>query len=320
MSLDCSTENLHIVRNPFLSDTLSDTERDDSATWGQPVAAGLPGRPFLLEVSETEVGEETADQIPRIKISILMCALNEQQTIRRAVREILGLKYQCEMELITVDDGSSDATWEIVTQIKDPRVILHQHPENKGRGAALRAAASLASGTHILPFDADLEYSAMDIPKLIEPIFTERFEVVYGMRLFDYNTVNQPFRYAVGDKLLTATANVPFDSYISDMHTFPKVVPLALFRRLILRENRFGLDTEITATMLRMGIRPFEVPVSYYNRSHAGGKKINLRDALVCLYIPLRIRATRKRRLFLTVSDEEPAAETRFMPSPPRLR
>ncbi len=122
---------------------------------------------------------------------------------------------------------------------------MHRHPENKGKGAALRTAASLASGTHILPFDADLEYSAKDIPRLIEPIFTERFEVVYGVRLFGYNTVYHSFRYAVGNRLLTRTANVLFDSYISDLHTCLKLLPLALFRRLILRENGFGLDTEI---------------------------------------------------------------------------
>ena len=315
MSLVWSTENLHVVRDSSPSGTLPDTERDDSATWRQSVAAGLPDRPFLLEVSETEVGEATADQTSRIKISILMCALNEQQTIGRAVREILGLEYPCETELIIVDDGSCDATWDIVTQIKDPRVILHRHPDNKGKGAALRTAASLASGTHILPFDADLEYSAKDIPKLIEPIFTERFDVVYGVRLFGYNTVYRSFKYAVGNKLLTKTANVLFDSYISDMHTCLKLIPLALFRRLILRENGFGLDTEITASLLRMGIRPFEVPVSYYSRSHAEGKKINWRDGLACLRILLRVRTTRKRRLALTVSEEESAVETQLKPS-----
>ena len=197
---------------------------------------------------------------------------------------------------------------------------MHRHPENMGKGAALRTAASLASGTHILPFDADLEYCPKDIPKLIEPIFTERFEVVYGVRLFGYNTVYRSFRYAVGNKLLTATTNVLFDSYLSDMHTCLKLVPLALFKRLILRENGFGLDTEITATLLRMGIRPFEVPVSYYSRSHADGKKINWRDALACLRILLRVRATRKRRLALAAPEEEPAVETQLKPSEEQIK
>ena len=310
-----STKNLHVVRDPSLSCTLPDTERDDPSTRRRSAATSLPDRPFLLEVSEAEVGEPVADQRPWIKVSILMCALNEQQTIGRAVRGILELEYPCEIELIVIDDGSSDATSDIVARIKDPRVIFHRHPENMGKGAALRTAASLASGTHILPFDADLEYCPKDIPKLIEPIFTERFEVVYGVRLFGYNTVYRSFRYAVGNKLLTATTNVLFDSYLSDMHTCLKLVPLALFKRLILRENGFGLDTEITATLLRMGIRPFEVPVSYYSRSHADGKKINWRDALACLRILLRVRAKRKRRLALAAPEEEPAVETQLKPS-----
>ena len=309
MSFAGSTENLHVVRDPSPS-TLPDTEQDDPVTWRQSVAAGLPDRSFLFEVSETEIEEEVADQRPWIKVSILMCALNEQQTIGRAVREILRLEYPCEIELIVVDDGSSDATFDIVAKIKDPRVTLHRHPENRGKGAALRTAASLASGTHILPFDADLEYSPKDIPKLIEPIFTERFDVVYGVRLFGYNTVYRSFRYAVGNRLLTTTTNVLFDSYLSDMHTCLKLVPLTLFRRLILRENGFGLDTEITAALLRMGVRPFEVPVSYYSRSHAEGKKINWRDALACLRILLRVRATRTRRLALAAPEKKPALET----------
>jgi Glycosyl transferase family 2 len=305
MSFAESTENLHVVPDPSPSSTLSHMEHDDRVTWRRPVAAGLPDRSFFFEVSDTEAEEEVAEERPWIKVSILMCAFNEQQTIGRAICEILRLKYPCEIQLIVVDDGSSDSTWDIVTQIKDSRIIVHRHTKNRGKGAALRTAVSLASGTHILPFDADLEYCPKDIPKLVEPLFTGRFEVVYGARLFGYNTVYRSFRYAVGNKLLTATANVLFDSYLSDMHTCLKLVPLPLFRRLTLRENGFGLDTEITAILLRMGIRPFEVPVSYYSRSHAEGKKINWRDALACLRILLRVRATRKRRLALAAPEEE---------------
>jgi dolichol-phosphate hexosyltransferase len=315
-----STENLQVLGDPSPPRILPDTECDDASRRRRSAAVALSDRQFLLEVSDTEVEEPVADQRPWIKVSILMCAFNEQQTIGRAVRGILELEYPCEIELIVIDDGSSDATSNIVTRIKDPRVIFHRHPENKGKGAALRTAASLASGTHILPFDADLEYSPKDIPKLIEPIFTERFEVVYGVRLFGYNTVYRSYRYAVGNKLLTATTNVLFDSYLSDMHTCLKLVPLALFRRLVLRENGFGLDTEITVTLLRMGIRPFEVPASYYSRSHADGKKINWRDALACLRILLRVRVTRKRRLALAEPENDPAVETQFEPGEEQIK
>ena len=175
-----------------------------------------------------------------------------------------------------------------------PRLVLHKHEKNKGKGAALRTAVSLATGTHILPFDADLEYTPKDIPRLVEPILTGRFDVVYGTRLFGYNTVYQSFRYAVGNKVLTTMTNILFDSFLSDLHTCLKLMPLDLFRSLDLREKGFGLDTELTATLLRLGVRPFEVPVSYYSRSHAQGKKINAGDAVDCLHILFRVRTRRK--------------------------
>ncbi len=240
---------------------------------------------------------DAVDQVPEIKVSILMCAFNEQRTIGRAIREVLAVDYPCEIELIVVDDGSSDATPGIVQQFKDPRLIFHRHDKNRGKGAALRTAASLATGTHLLPFDADLEYTPKDIPRLIEPIQTGRFDVVYGARLFGYNTVYHSFRYAVGNKVLTTLMNFMFDAYLSDMHTCLKLMPRSTFNSLALSENGFGLDTEITAALLRLGIRPFEVPISYYSRSHAEGKKINVWDALECLHILFKVRTKRKSRL-----------------------
>jgi glycosyltransferase involved in cell wall biosynthesis len=266
----------------------------------QSMAIDLPARSFLQEVPETAEADE--DEVPKLKISILMCAFNEEKTISRATREVLRQEYPCEIELVVVDDGSSDATADLVARVKDPRIILHRHPQNRGKGAALRTAASLATGTHILPFDADLEYLPKDIPRLVEPLLTGRFDVVYGARLFGYNTVYQSFRYALGNKVLTMMTNVLFDSWLSDLHTCLKLIPLETFRNLDLRENGFGLDTEVTATLLRLGIRPFEVPVSYFSRSHAQGKKIKFRDALACLAILLKVRTRRTRRLMAAPS------------------
>ena len=231
------------------------------------------------------------------KLSILMCAYNEEQTIARAVRGVLEMSYPCDIELIVVDDGSTDDTATLIAQISDPRVAVRHHPRNRGKGAALITATSIATGTYILPFDADLEYAPEDIPKMLAPVLQGRTHVVYGVRLFGYHTVYQSYRYAAGNRLLTTIANLLFNAYLSDLHTCLKLMPLDVFKSLGLSENGFGLDTELTASLLRHGIRPFEVPVSYYGRSRVEGKKITWRDALRCLWILLRVRAAPGSRL-----------------------
>jgi glycosyltransferase involved in cell wall biosynthesis len=225
-----------------------------------------------------------------IKLSILMSAYNEEDTIARAVNDVLQINLSCEFELIVVDDGSTDKTSRILAELNDHRLIVHRHPTNRGKGAALRSAAALATGTHILPFDADLEYLPEDIPRMLEPVLKGRCSVVYGTRLFGCNTVYQSFRYAFGNRLLTRIANILYDSNISDLHSCLKLMPLAAIKSFDLSEEGFGLDTELTALLLRHGIRPFEVPVSYYSRSRAEGKKIRPRDALTCAWILLRVR------------------------------
>ena len=242
----------------------------------------------------------------QLKISILMCAFNEEERIEQAINEVLTTVYPCDIELIVVDDGSTDDTALRAEKISDPRLTVYRHEANKGKGFALRTAADYATGTHMLPFDADREYASEDIPRLIEPLIKRGYNVVYGARIFGFNTVYQSYRYAVGNRMFTRLANVLFDASISDLHTCLKLVPLALFRKLNLREAGFGLDTELTAILLRLGIRPFEVPISYYSRSHAQGKKINWRDAFACITILFRVRTRRKKDLFVEASASTP--------------
>jgi dolichol-phosphate hexosyltransferase len=255
-----------------------------------------------------------------IKLSILMPAYNEERTIGRVIEEILIGDYPCEIELIIVDDGSTDRTPVLLAElakIGDNRVIIYSHPTNLGKGAALRTAAALATGTHVLPFDADFEYEPEDIPRVLEPILKGRCDVVYGVRLFGNNTVYRSYRYAVGNRVLTRVTNILFDSYLSDLHTCLKLMPLSMLKRMTLTETGFGLDTEITALLLKQGVRPFEVPVSYYSRSHAEGKKITWRDAVVCLRILVRERLARRRRsedLIWVAGNAEPGY-VRALPS-----
>ncbi|NHC47034.1 glycosyltransferase family 2 protein [Motilibacter sp. K478] len=266
------------------SDTLIRKRAADDEPEGGPLPA--PGRP----------GE--------VFLSIVMPAYNEAATIRRAVEHVLDAPYPCPIELIVVDDGSSDGTYEQLSGFEDPRLQIHRHVRNLGKGAALLTGMAVARGTHLLPFDADLEYSAEDIPRLLAPVMAGRAQVVYGTRLFGANTVYSSFRYGAGNKAMTMLANVLFDSYISDLHTCLKLVPLDLLRGMRLTETRFGLDTEITASVLRHGYRPFEVPVSYYSRTRAAGKKIGWRDAVSCVRVLGRVRLSQPAAALLADTSQ----------------
>jgi glycosyltransferase involved in cell wall biosynthesis len=220
-----------------------------------------------------------------------MPVYNEERTVAQAVTAVLSERYPCKTELVVVDDGSTDATPQILAaRDGQPGLRLLRHPRNRGKGAALMTGAAVAAGTHIVPFDADLEYVPDDLSRMVQPVLAGRTAIVYGTRLFGVNTVYQSYRSAMGNRALTLAANVLFDAYVSDIHTCLKLIPLDLFRALDLHEQGFGLDTEMTAKLLRSGLRPFEVPVSYHSRSYPEGKKITWRDGVECLRILARVK------------------------------
>jgi glycosyltransferase involved in cell wall biosynthesis len=225
-----------------------------------------------------------------LKLSVLMPVHNEKATIEAAAADVLNMKLGHPFELVIIDDGSTDGTGELLSTVHDPRVVVHQHPTNLGKGAAVLSGSALATGTHLVIFDADREYSAADLVRLFEPIVDDRAQVVFGVRMFGMNTVYQSYRYALGNRVTTLVANVLFDACLSDLHSCLKMLPVDLFRSLSLKESGFGLDSEITAELLRRGYRPFEIPVSYFGRSHAQGKKLTWRDGLGCLVVLSRVR------------------------------
>jgi dolichol-phosphate hexosyltransferase len=276
-------------------ETSSVAIEDEQAKSAFRASSGAAARKLRSVKDKAHIGDDGGPVA--VKLSILMAAYNEERTITKAVHGILQASFPCEVELIVVDDGSVDATPDLLKEIDDPRVVVHRHLKNSGKGASIMTAASLATGTHIIPFDADMEYAPEDIADMLVPVIKGRSNVVYGVRLFGCNTVYQSYRYAIGNKILTAFANILYNSYLSDLHTCLKLIPLSMFRDLKLTETGFGLDTQVTAMLLRTGVRPFEVPVSYYSRSHEDGKKINWRDAVWCVWVLVRTRLLGSRRI-----------------------
>lgn len=224
-----------------------------------------------------------------MKLSILMPVYNEAETLDFAVKRVLEVAYPCDVELVLVDDGSTDGSSGILQSLEDPRIVKGGHPSNRGKGAALRTAAALASGDYVVICDADLEYTPNDIPALLQPVIDNEAEVVFGTRTFGSHTAYS-FWYVVGNKAVTLVANVLYNSWLSDLETCFKLMPLDMYRSLDLHEEGFGVEPEIAGKLLRAGIRPFEVPINYKARGREEGKKLTWRDGVRALWVLLRLR------------------------------
>ena len=231
-----------------------------------------------------------------MKLSIITPVYDEADRGPEVVKRVLAVDFPCEVELIVVDDGSRDGTPEALAVIDDPRMHLVRHPRNRGKGAAVRTGVAEATGDYLVILDADLEYDPNDIPKLIEPVLEQRAEVVYGSRRFGSHTAFS-FWYVMGNRAITTAANMLFNCYISDLETGFKLMPVPLYRSLAVKAEGFGMEAEVTGKLLRRGIRPFDVPISYKARSRAQGKKITWRDGIAALAILVRERLRRRPAL-----------------------
>src|SRR3954471_18219708 len=230
------------------------------------------------------------------KLSVLMPVYNEQATLQEAVKRLLDVHFPCDLEVVCVDDGSSDGTPDILNGFSDKRLRVIRHPINRGKGAAIRTAIDEASGDYAVMYDADLEYAPEDLPRLVSPILEGEATIVYGTRSFGSHTAYS-FWYVMGNKVVTHAANILFNSWISDLETCYKLIPLPLLRELDVRSSGFGMEPEITAKLLARGLRPYEVPIAYRARTRLEGKKLTWRDGVAALWILLRIRvATRPTR------------------------
>jgi glycosyltransferase involved in cell wall biosynthesis len=229
-----------------------------------------------------------------VKLSVLVPVYNEAATVTAALKRILDVEFPCEVEVVVVDDGSTDATAELLAVVQDPRARVLHHPVNRGKGAAIRTAAEAATGDYMIICDADLEYAPEEIPKLLAPVLAGEAVIVYGTRSFGSHTAYS-FWYVLGNKTVTMFANVVYDCWISDLETCFKLMPLPLYRELDIRSAGFGMEAEVTGKLLGRGLRPFEVPISYKARTREEGKKLTWKDGVEALWILARERVRSRR-------------------------
>jgi glycosyltransferase involved in cell wall biosynthesis len=224
-----------------------------------------------------------------LRASVVIPCFNERQTINDLIDRVHAVPV--DKEVIVVDDYSTDGSREILAERAQKRgdIVLCLRERNGGKGAAVQDGLKCARGDVVIIQDADLEYDPADYPVLLRPIQTGRAQVVYGSRFIGEHRAMY-FWHSLGNKGLTLLCNVLFDTTLTDMETCYKVFTIAIARQLRLREPRWGFDPEITARILKMGHRIYEVPVSYAGREFNEGKKISWRDGFVVLRTLLRYR------------------------------
>lgn len=223
-----------------------------------------------------------------ITLSAIVPVFNEAATVAEIIRRLK--KTHLVKEIIIVDDGSTDKTPSLLKQFQSQKnIIIFTHPQNRGKGMAIRTGVKAASGDYTIIQDADLEYDPEDFPKLLKPIKQGKAQVVYGSR-FTGEHRNIFFWHWVANQLLTLTTNILYNTTLSDMETCYKVFPTKLLKDLHLRCRGFEFEPEVTAKVLKRGIRIYEVPVSYAGREYQEGKKISWVDGLIALLTLVRYK------------------------------
>lgn len=219
-----------------------------------------------------------------MKLSIIIPAFNEINTIEEIVSRVENVKLPLEKEIIVVDDASSDGTRELLKnriERKVHKVIYHE--KNMGKGAALRSGFKVATGDIILIQDADLEYYPDEYPQLIGPVLDDKADVVFGSRFIGAHRCFL-FTHYVGNRIVNLLANIFFNTVLSDFMTCYKAFKAEVIKNIYLQSNRFGIEAEITGLVFRMGYRIYEVPISYSGRDYSEGKKIKWTDFFVTIW------------------------------------
>jgi dolichol-phosphate mannosyltransferase len=226
-----------------------------------------------------------------LKISIIVPAFNEEDTIRQSIQGVLDADFGGnEREIVVVDDSSTDSTREILAEFGN-KIVIYNHLTNKGKGAAIRTALDIATGDIIAVHDADLEYDPKDLPKVVAPIAAGRADAVFGSRfmLKKHPDGMKPLNL-LANKILCTAANAMFNGKLTDEATCYKAVKTDVLNSLNLQCQRFEFCPEVTAKLLRGGFTVAEVPVWYKARTVAEGKKIHWYDGLEAIWTLIKYR------------------------------
>lgn len=225
-----------------------------------------------------------------MKLSIIISVYNEKGTISEILDRVRGVDIgNIEKEIIIVDDFSNDGSREVLKGEEEKGVIVLYHERNRGKGAAIRTALEHITGDFVIIQDADLEYDPEDYMKLIGPILKGKADVVYGSR-FTGERRNMLFWHWIGNRFLTLITNILYNTTLSDMETCYKLFKAEIIKGLRIRSNRFNFEPEITAKVMKKGIRIYEVPISYTGREFNEGKKITWKDGFSALWTLVKYR------------------------------
>lgn len=225
---------------------------------------------------------------PNLLLSVIVPAYNEAATVETALKRIRDVELR--LEIIVVNDASTDGTREILAQLEEKRLVdrvLH-HEKNRGKGAAIRTGIEAATGDVVVVQDADLEYDPQDLPALLLPLRSRQADAVYGSRFQGGPHRVLYFWHYVGNRVLTLLSNMFTNLNLTDLETCYKLVRSDLMKKLPLTSNRFGFEVEITARLAQARARIWEIPISYSGRTYAEGKKITWRDGVAALFHILR--------------------------------
>ncbi|MEA2013369.1 MAG: glycosyltransferase family 2 protein [Verrucomicrobiota bacterium] len=218
-----------------------------------------------------------------MKLSIIVPVYNEETTLSSVIKRILNVKIK-DIEIIIVNDCSTDGTADILKKIDDKRIVVLSHDKNRGKGSAIRTAQKEISGDAVVIQDADMEYNPEELPKLLKKFEENKADAVYGSRYSGSELLIDSFWHYMGNKFLTTASNLFSNLHLSDMETCYKMIKADIFKSFDLECNRFGFEPEVTAKLAKLNCRIYEIPIAYEARRFDEGKKIGWKDAVAALW------------------------------------